>query len=222
MKKIDNEDIRMALRQKLPGALAYKTLLPKGRPTEITQHKKNNIRKSAVLVAIFKKENMLYFCLTRRSRKMKHHPGQISFPGGACEKTDASVIETALREMEEETGISPRNIDIIGKLSELYIPVSNFLIHPVVGFINNVKGFKIDNNEVEELITIPVIEFLNEKNIASETIPTFIGNLETPCYKINGHVIWGATAMIIAEFSWMLKQHQALREGYSGNVESGR
>lgn len=221
MQEIYKEDIRLALQQNRPGITAHKTMLPKGRSIIIPDSKKN-IKISAVLVAVFELNNLLHFCLTKRSSKMKNHPGQISFPGGYCEKNDSSVYETALREMEEETGISKNSIETIGTLSEIYIPVSNFLIFPVVGFLNEANKFQINTHEVEEVITLPVNDFLKRKYEVSETINTTHGIAKVPCYKINGHIIWGATAMIIAEFSWMLKQHLALREGYSGNAENGQ
>jgi 8-oxo-dGTP pyrophosphatase MutT (NUDIX family) len=221
MKQFKKDDIIHALKQNLPGGKAHTTMLPEGRPLLVPGNN-NRVKKSAVLVSLFETKGKLHFCLTRRSKKLKHHPGQISFPGGRQDKSDTSVQYTALREMEEETGISPSGIEIIGNLSEIYIPVSNFIIYPVVGFMNNTKPFRANTHEVEEIIALPVSDFLIEKHLMVETFITTSGRTPSPCYKINGYTIWGATAMIIAEFSLLLKQHLARREAYYGNVGNGR
>ena len=213
MKQFKKDDIKHALKQKLPGGKAHTIMLPPGRPLSVPD-KNDRIKKSAVLVGLFETAGILHFCLTRRSKKLKHHPGQISFPGGRQDKSDTSVQYTALREMEEETGILPSDVEIIGNLSEIYIPVSNFIIHPVVGFINNTKAFQANTYEVEEIIALPVNDFLIEKHLMVETFSTASGKIPSPCYKINGYAIWGATAMIIAEFSLLLKQHLVRREAY--------
>jgi len=113
-------------------------------------------------------------------------------------------LETALRELEEETGIARDKVTVCGSLSDLYIEVSNFLIHPVVGYINGLPNFNINPDEVDEVFLVPLTSFFNENNISKERINTHFGTIDTPAYLIDGKVIWGATAMIIAEFTMQL------------------
>jgi 8-oxo-dGTP pyrophosphatase MutT (NUDIX family) len=176
----------------------------------IPHEKIGEVKESAVLVLLFLKNNDLCLCLTRRNPNMKHHPGQISFPGGQCEEEESIITETALRELEEETGIDKTKVRIIGKLSDLYVHVSNFLIHPIVGYIDHEPKFKIDPFEVEELIFIPLQSFLGKNNITLVNIEIVSGKLKVPCYKINDWVIWGATAMIIAELTVLLAEFLSL------------
>jgi 8-oxo-dGTP pyrophosphatase MutT (NUDIX family) len=202
--KITLRDVEEALKLDLPGENAHKRMLPEGRSLVIPSEKLEKVKESAVLVFLFLKNDELHFCLTRRNSTMRHHPGQISFPGGQREEYESTDFETALREMEEETGVDKLKVTVIGTLSALYISVSNFLIHPVVGYIGHEPEFKIDPNEVEELIIIPFQSFFDENNLAYIKVETNIGILNVPCYKINDFAIWGATAMIIAEFTALL------------------
>jgi 8-oxo-dGTP pyrophosphatase MutT (NUDIX family) len=128
---------------------------------------------------------------------MKHHAGQIAFPGGKIENGE-TALETALREMEEEIGIQTENIKILGSLSELYVEVSNFLIHPYVAWLDEKPKFKINNNEVDKMVLFPFLHYRN--NIETTTIKTITGVLEVPCIKFENETIWGATAMILSEF----------------------
>jgi 8-oxo-dGTP pyrophosphatase MutT (NUDIX family) len=215
------QDIEEALKNNLPGNTAHQIMLPEGRSLAIPPEKFGKLKESAVMVFLFMKDNELNFCLTRRNSNMKHHPGQISFPGGRCEENESSIFETALRELEEETGVDKTKVKVIGELSDLYVFVSNFMIHPVVGFLDYEPIFEIDPREVEELITIPIKSFFIEKNISNTTIETTKGLLNVPCYKINELIIWGATAMIIAEFTEQLTAYYLLMAKYSGNVDNG-
>jgi len=216
-KHITIQDIEKALKLDLPGIKAHQKMLPEGRSLTIPQEKIGKVKESAVLVFLFSKNDNLFFCLTRRNSKMKHHPGQISFPGGRREENESTNMETALRELEEEIGVDKTKVLIIGELSELYIPVSNFLIHPVVGYLDHEPNFRIDPLEVEELIIISTQSFLDEKNSSMTDIDTTNGKINVSCYKIDELIIWGATAMIIAEFTEMLMSYSLLKVRYSDN-----
>jgi 8-oxo-dGTP pyrophosphatase MutT (NUDIX family) len=205
---ITKTDVEKALQLALPGWGAHQTMIPPNREILHTQQK---VKKSAVLILIIEKNTQLYVCLTKRNSNMKHHAGQISFPGGKCEKTDPDTAYTAKRETFEEIGILPQHITIIGKLSEVFVPVSNFTIQPFVAFASKNAVFDINTAEVDKLIFIELNEFLNEKNISSRSVKTHKGTLDTPCYFINNEIIWGATSMMIAELAAILKQYYSHR-----------
>lgn len=209
---ISIKDIVSALSLELPAEKAHKKLLPEGRSLDIPSDKISTIKESAVLLLLFKKKDELCLCLTRRNQNMKHHPGQISFPGGKIDNIEDDSIKTALRELNEETGIDGSIVNIWGKLSDLYITVSNFLIHPVVGYLDHEPLFVINHDEVDEIIVIPLVEFFIDKNITESTVETPFGKIEAPCYSIDGHIIWGATAMIISEFTELLSTFFRLKE----------
>ncbi len=129
------------------------------------------------------------------------HSGQISFPGGRFEKEDGSLEHTALRETHEEIGIDPKQIEVIGKLTDLYIPPSNHLVSPFIGVMHQAPSFTPDPVEVEEVIPLALSDFFSKDCIHEMPIELADGSrLQTPCYLINGLVIWGATAMMISEF----------------------
>jgi len=132
---------------------------------------------------------------------MKNHAGQIALPGGRIEKGE-TAIETALRETWEEIGISREKIEILGSLSELYVQVSGFQIHPFVGWIDKKPAFIINKNEVEKTISFPFKLITN--SIEEVEINTISGQLKVPCIRFEGEIIWGATAMILSEFADVL------------------
>lgn len=129
------------------------------------------------------------------------HSGQISFPGGRFEAGDGSLEAVALRETHEEVGVSPLQISLIGRLTELYIPVSNYLVHPFVGVLQGKARFKLQPDEVEQVLTPALEDFRNPENQGFADLPMAGGFTlkEIPCYKIDNRIIWGATAMIISE-----------------------
>ena len=197
--------LRFALSQSLPGEKAHGLLLPPGRKLKpVTSD--TSVYQSGVLLTLFPDNGELFTCFIRRPETMKNHAGQISFPGGRQEKQDPDLIATALRESQEEVGLIPSEIDILGRLSPLYVPVSNFFISPVVGWSDSKPGFQINHNEVDDLILVPVNELLAPDAIQTTTIETNQGSREVPCFRFNGHIIWGATAMIFSEFREILKK----------------
>lgn len=136
---------------------------------------------------------------------MKHHPGQISFPGGKMEKDDDSALVAALREAREEVGIDPSSVEILGKLSDLYVEVSQFSIQPFLAWADVKPEFKVNYDEVEALILLP-LNLVMEDNIIAETeMETVTGLLPIKYYPFNNEMIWGATAMILSELVEILK-----------------
>ena len=166
----------------------------------------NNPRKAAVLALFYpNKKNETTLLLTQRPSYKGIHSAQISFPGGKAEKTDGNLKETALRETFEEVGVQTSSIKIIRELTDVYIPPSNFLATPFLGFIDKKPAF-ILNHEVANTIEILVSELLNENNITTVNLTTsYMKNIDVPCFKINDYVIWGATGMMLSEIKELLR-----------------
>ena len=136
------------------------------------------------------------------------HGGQIAFPGGKMEEQDRDFEATALRETNEEIGINIEKIKVLGRLTELYIPPSNFLVHPIVAYSAERPEFVIDKKEVEKIIEVHIEELMDEKNIDLKKVRSSGSDLliEVPIFLIQSEVIWGATAMMIAELKEVLKK----------------
>lgn len=198
--------LKQILSAALPGATAHYKMLPPGRRLKNNAHEQSRVKLSSVLVLIFPEGNQLFTCLMKRPTTMKHHPGQISFPGGKIEKDDASAEMTALREAQEEVGINPEQIEILGSLSELYIEVSQFSIQPFLAWADQRPNFEVNYREVEELIIFPLNRFVENETISTTELDTMTGLLKVNYYPFNGEIVWGATAMILSELIEILKQ----------------
>jgi 8-oxo-dGTP pyrophosphatase MutT (NUDIX family) len=157
-------------------------------------------KKSAVLLLLGVKQEKLQVVFTLRSQNLLSHSGQISFPGGKSEINETPE-ETALRETHEEIGILPRNIEILGKLSPIFVLPSNSHIFPVVGFSEKYLDFIVNHDEVEEVFTKP-LDFFNFQNINMRKWQIRDEMLiDIPYWAVHPSVpLWGATAMILAEF----------------------
>ncbi|MDX2135750.1 MAG: CoA pyrophosphatase [Saprospiraceae bacterium] len=140
--------------------------------------------------------------IQRTSNPKDRHSGQVSFPGGRWEETDESLEQVALREAEEEVGIDPTRVRLLGRLTELYIPVSNYIVHPFVGMLEGEARFVPQPGEVAAVIT-PELRIFRHPDIR-KVIDLPLGNGITlprvPYFEVDGHVVWGATAMIMNEF----------------------
>lgn len=203
------EDIKKALSGNLPGSISHEKMLPPNRILEAAPNEKNRVKHSSVLLLLFIESDELTACLIKRPAHMKHHAGQIALPGGRIEKGE-TTFETALRETEEEIGIHSKQIQILGSLSELYVEVSRFLIHPFVGWIERKPKFTIDRNEVEKTILFPLLKFKN--SFEDVELESFTGKLKVPCIRFDGEIIWGATAMILSEFYDVLENTNLIQK----------
>jgi len=154
--------------------------------------------RAGVLVLLYPWQRRLYLVLTRRTERVDHHQSQISFPGGQQEEGE-NFVQTALREACEELAIQPDLIKILGELTPLYIPPSNFCIYPVVASIDERPDFRPSEQEVAEVIEVPFNHLLNPQNVQKEMWTYYGIQLEVPFYLFKGHKIWGATAMVLAE-----------------------
>ncbi len=196
-----------ALLGELPGSNAHFKMLPPGRRLKQLEHELSAVKQSSVLVLLFPDKDKIYTCLTRRPSTMKYHPGQVSFPGGKVEKDDASAEMAALREAQEEVGIDPSQIEILGKLSDFYLEISRFSIQPFLAWTDNRPEFTVNTDEVEELILFPVSDFVENEIIQETELQTMTGILPIKYFPYSGQVIWGATAMILSELMEIMRKH---------------
>ncbi len=204
------ENIKYELRKPLPGKDAQIKMAPVAHLNRFSLDDKN-ARKGGVLLLLSYQQKQLHVTLIKRAKDGGAHSGQISFPGGKCENFDANIIETAKRETFEEVGVAPERIEVLGSLSSLYIPVSNYLVFPAVGFVLDEPKFVPDKNEVDKILNIPLEYFFSEKYKKKQKISARNYIIDAPCYQINGYTIWGATAMIMSEFIEILKRSDSIK-----------
>ena len=206
VKKLSEE-----LKKELPGFSAQKQMAPLGRKPPSDYLGKITPKKSAVLMLLFPGTNhriVKTVFILRPDTEGGSHVGQVALPGGGLDTSDKDLSETALREAEEEIGVDRNSVSLLGGLTPLYIPVSNYMVHPFIGVSNKVPEFKMHPIEVRGLLEADLAELFSEKN--KKEVEKFIKvknrMLQVPCYEIKGEVIWGATAMILSEFSEIIKR----------------
>lgn len=165
-------------------------------------------KESAVLIPLVERCDEFYIIFTQRTNDLPHHKGQISFPGGKVESRDKDFIDTVLRETEEEIGVKRNFIDILGRLDDELTLVSNFIIHPFVGFLNNISCFEINQREVQSIIEVP-LKFFLEIGAEPENydVPYENSIINTKAYKYADKLIWGATCRIMMKFVRILKEY---------------
>lgn len=205
MKPVIPKYLKSALGSELPGFVAHCKLLPPGRRLITFEEEKPHVKQSSVLLLLFPHEEELFICLTKRPSTMSIHPGQISFPGGKVEKEDSSPEMTALREAREEIGIDTDRIQILGKLSDLYVEVSKFSIQPYLAWADEKPEFSVNYDEVEKLLFFPLSQFVRDEKISEVLLDTVTGPLQVKYYPFDGEIIWGATAMILSELIEILR-----------------
>jgi 8-oxo-dGTP pyrophosphatase MutT (NUDIX family) len=193
--------IRKALSEPLPGVVAHGKMAPPHIPVELRVPKVgDHVRDSAVLILFWLDGDQIATVFILRPEYDGIHSNQIAFPGGKHEKTDIDFVSTALREAQEEVGIIPESITILGQLSPLYIPPSQFLVYPIVGFTTITPTFILDPIEIKEVIPCHLFDFIEQDTYVIRNIEVggkILPNI--PCYKIGERLIWGATAMIFNE-----------------------
>ena len=198
---------RKQLKQKfelsLPGLNSHLKMAPQHRAEELKNYQNAilNVRKSAVMILFFHEDNLLKMIVIRRSVYVGIHSGQIAFPGGRYEEEDGEVRVTALREIQEEIGIPEDKIEIIGRLTDIYVPPSNFLISVFVGYLAEKPVYKIDEREVDEVIEIPFSDFFKPDVIKWKNF--YVNSIKAvsnaPYFDVTNAEIWGASAMVISE-----------------------
>ena len=187
------------LKEPKPGLEAQLTMITNPRPGNRTYTEvENTCNKAGVLILLYPVKNRLHLVFTRRTARVDIHQAQISFPGGRKEPEE-SFKEAALREAEEELNIIPSSVRIIGELTPLYIPPSNYCVYPVVAVTDKQPDFQPSPEEVEEVIEVPLDHLLDSQNIRREVWPYKGREIEVPFFFFKGYKIWGATAMMLAE-----------------------
>lgn len=198
--------LEQVLKSPLPGKQAHMIMSPL--PVDMRRFEpilQENHRKSGVLILFYPDNGGAFFPLIKRPEYVGFHSGQVAFPGGKMEITDGNIIQTALREAEEEVGVDRSKVHVLGSLSDLYIPTSNFLVSPVVGFLESRPKFIPEEKEVSRIIQAELPSIFNPE-IRKQKMLT-LGqniNLDTPFYEIDGEMVWGATAMILSELIQVL------------------
>ena len=198
------DDVRRALQRPLPGLAAQAHMAPPYR-RDMIKHMLNPpaCRQAGVLVLLYPRDGRLHFPLTRRPDSVEFHKGQISLPGGSQENGE-SLCQTALREAQEEIGVDAASVEVIGQLSQLYVPPSNFCIQPFVGYVAQRPNFRTEVVEVAELIEAPLHALLDSATVHVEDWELRGSLWPIPFYQFGPHKVWGATAMILSEFVAML------------------
>ncbi len=179
-----------------------------GRVVKMPATVPDNAKLSAVLCLLFPVDGELHVLLMKRKEDRTAHSGQVSFPGGRYDETDADLMATALREAKEEVGINEQEVEILGSLTSLYIPVSNFNVFPYVGFASERPEYNLSHNEVAYTLEVPVNELLHPgrktvTDVVSPAVPDVIRQVRA--YQlVDGTIIWGATAMMLSELEAVL------------------
>ena len=188
----------------LPGIPTQLAMVPEPRPGHKAYFEvEDSSRKAGVLILLYPKDGRLRVLLTRRTERVLHHRGQISLPGGE-QHPGESIEATALRETSEELGLDLGAVRVLGRLTPLYIPPSNYCVYPIVAHIASPLAFCPQPDEVAEVIEPPVDHLADPANIRRETWRYGGEDHEVPFYEFEGHKIWGATAMVLAEFLALL------------------
>lgn len=187
----------------LPGETVQMKMAPVERLRELKDEARHikKARQAGVMALFYPTlEQQTNLILILRKTYKGVHSAQVGFPGGKIEKGDRSILDAALRETEEEVGVPRGNISILKKLTEIYIPPSNFFVQPFLGITPKTPLFVPEEKEVEALIEVNLNDFMDNSCITTRILTTsYATELEVPAFKLNGHIVWGATAMMLNE-----------------------
>lgn len=193
----------------LLGADAHFKMAPEGRVEELRAYTadRKHAKKAGVMALFYPKGRSTYLLLILRKTYKGVHSNQIAFPGGKVELDDIDLRATALRETHEEVGVHPSRVEVIKQLTEVYIPPSNFEVQPFIGLYAQPEPFVMQPSEVEALVEVSLLDFMNDENINEQILSTsYAQNIAVPSFKLNGYTVWGATAMMLSEVKELLKQ----------------
>jgi len=193
----------------LPGQASQFKMVPPFRRELVKQQGENikNAKQSAILALLYPDaNNETYIVLILRKSYKGVHSAQIGFPGGSVEEEDDSLQQTALREAYEEVGVPEKSVTIIKKLTDVYIPPSNFFVQPFLGYTKSKPKFVRQESEVEEILEVKLSAIFDDNNIINKLVSTsYKVDVEVPAFILNGHIVWGATAMMLSEIKDILK-----------------
>lgn len=190
--------LKERLAEPLPGAEAHKKMASASR-LRMAMQPNERTRRSAVLIVFYPYRGSILLPLILRPQYDGVHAGQMAFPGGRMERFDENLTRTALREAQEEVGIRVSDVTVLGLLTELFIPPSNFYVQPVVGILPYRPDFYPDPREVEDIVEVDLDTLLDETIVGDSKIEVRGMTVDAPFYQIQGHRVWGATAMMISE-----------------------
>ena len=194
--------LKKRINTNLPGKDSHKKMKISYRNEKKNSFNINMAKPAAVLLLLFPDNKKICFYLTKRTEKLKYHKGQISLPGGSNEKGE-SLLETALRETEEEIGVNKNEISILGQITPLFIPVTGFMMTPFIGFTLKEPIIKLDSMEVEELFSVNILDLINNDKLITHR--QLNGrDVTIPYFNLNNQQVWGATSMVLSEFKDML------------------
>ncbi len=191
--------LRLALAGPLPGVEAQRRMAPLPRPGWQPRRPPTASRGAAGLLLLFPIGGHAHLLLTVRSSNLPNHAGQVSLPGGAVE-TGESFEQAALRETHEETGVEPESVRLLGRLTPLHIPVSGYVLHPVVGVTDSRPAYRPAGAEVDRLLEPRLDELLDPRSVRHESRLRDGVSMDIPYFALDGLMVWGATAMVLAEF----------------------
>ena len=197
----------------LPGEDFHFMMAPQERLKELKRkaYEMQSAKRAAVLCLFYPNQfHETHFMLILRKTYEGVHSDQVGFPGGKVEEIDSNLLETALRETHEEVGVPPNEVAVIKGLTEVYIPPSNYFVKPYLGMIPRTPEFQAQFEEVAALIEVPIQEFLDDSVRITQSLSTsYAKNIEVPAFELQGHIVWGATAMILHEFSQLLSSEKS-------------
>lgn len=168
-------------------------------------------RRAAVLIPLFKKNGEYHILFTRRTDMVEHHKGQISFPGGRQDKKDKDLLTTALREAREEMGIEKKDVRILGELDDICTATTDFCVSPFVALIPYPYPFKVNSQEIEEVLEVPLSVLLDESRFRQELHKGDGKPFLVYFYQHKDHTIWGATATILKQLLDLLPEEDKAR-----------
>ncbi|MBT4149595.1 MAG: CoA pyrophosphatase [Candidatus Marinimicrobia bacterium] len=191
------------LKEPLPGTSAHLITKVQSKIEFNFPESSKDAKKASVLILLFPDSNNIHFFLTQRTLSVEHHKGQISLPGGTCEKNE-KTINTALRETEEEIGVDKNEVEIIGELTPFFTPTSGFIVHPFIGWCNRRPKTNKQTDEVHTLFSASLSQLLNDQILELENWNLRGYETKVPFYNFDGHKVWGVTAAILSEFKLIL------------------
>jgi len=196
--------IQERLKKPLPGTSAHLITKVESKIKFSFSNATENPKKASVLILLFPEEDDIHFFLTKRTDTVEHHKGQVSLPGGTCEKNE-EIYQTALRETEEEIGVDSNQVKIIGKLTPFFTPISGFIVHPFIGWCNERPETKKQLEEVHELFTASLSDLIDDRLLKTEKWLLRGYEAKVPYFDFTGHKVWGITGAILCEFKLILK-----------------
>ncbi|MCX6552287.1 MAG: CoA pyrophosphatase [Acidobacteria bacterium] len=200
------DDVAAALGERigsLPGLPAQMAMAPQPRHGWKPGFAPEGSRPAAALLVLYPVNGAATLLLTKRTSHLPQHKGQVSLPGGALDAGE-TVEEAALREAHEEIGLPPASVSLIGRLTPIHIPVSGYVLNPVVGTVSSRPGTRREAGEVDRIIEVSVAVLLDRQRHRRTTVVRDGLEIEMPYFDIDGEQVWGATAMVLAEFASLL------------------